>query len=53
MNEGIRRAVLLLRNSPALSDDQILRILVESGMERLLETRLIGFLTHSLLPFDP
>lgn len=44
MNEDIRRAVLVLRNSPALSDDQILRILVESGMERLLAARLIGFL---------
>lgn len=44
MNEDIRRAVLVLRNSPALSDEQILRILVESGMERLLAARLIGFL---------
>jgi hypothetical protein len=44
MNEDIRRAVLVLRNSPALSDDQILRILVESRMERLLAARLIGSL---------
>jgi len=36
--------MLALRNSPALSDDQILRILVESGMERLLAARRIGFL---------
>ena len=35
--------MLVLRNSPALSDDQILRILAES-MERLLAARLIGFL---------
>jgi hypothetical protein len=44
MNEDIRRAVLLLRNSPALNDEQILRILVESDMERLLAARPIGFL---------
>jgi len=31
MNEDIRRAVVVLRNSPALGDEQILRILVESG----------------------
>ena len=45
MNEDIRRAVLVLRNSPALSDAQILRILVEIGGERLLAARLTGFLS--------
>jgi len=44
MKEHIRRAVVVLRDSPALSDGQILRNLVESGMERVLAARFMVFL---------
>jgi hypothetical protein len=44
MKEEIRRAVSILRSSPALSDDVLLRNLVESGIDRGSAARLIQFL---------
>jgi hypothetical protein len=44
MNEEIRRAVSILRSSPTLSDDELLRILVEDGIDRVSAACLIRFL---------